>query len=155
MRQMMTSIVQTTVRPAEPVNEIPATVLLIGKKRASEYLPPALFRIGSFSRLEIRAKGSLSIVTAVDVAELVKRNVDSLSQSISIGTDEIVVDGFSRRVSYIEITLTRNEPEPAAPVVEIDPAAIAERISPPEKPKVAKKKAVAKKKRATKKKSSD
>lgn len=92
---------------------IPDSVLIIGKKRASEYLAPALFRIHNTGGLEIRARGSLSISTAVDVAELVKRNVVRLAvRSISVGTDEVVIDGSIRRMSTIEIALSKDQ-EPA------------------------------------------
>lgn len=110
--EMMTSIVQTTTNRltelARRVVEIPPAVLMIGKKRASDYIAPALFRIGSFSRVEIQAKGSLSISTAVDVAELVKRNVqDAAVESISLSTEELIVSGTPRRVSCIAIDIAK------------------------------------------------
>ena len=146
---MMTSAVIHATRPDQEsaVSQIPASVLIIGKKRASEYLAPALFRIGSTGSLEIRARGGLNIVTAVDVAELVKRNVTHLAtQSITVGTDEILIDGINRRISTIVIALEKEEMQarrpsivaPAAPVVEQNPADLAEmilgssQITPPE-----------------------
>lgn len=60
----------------------------------------------------MKAKGSLSIVTAVNVAEMVKHDVAGLeTRSIAIGTDEFVVEGITRRVSFIEICLDRKKPE--------------------------------------------
>ena len=129
---MMTTAIHTTDQPTESVgSQIPPVVLMIGKKRASEYIAPALFRMASFSLVEIRAKGALSIATAVDVAELVKRNVEhALVQSISLGTEELTVDGIMRRVSSIEIHIVRQEQSKTLnAVVEEDPAAVAERIT--------------------------
>jgi hypothetical protein len=49
----------------------------------------------------------------VDVAELVKRNVGHLAtRSISVGTDEVAVNGSIRRMSTMEIALSK-EAEPA------------------------------------------
>jgi DNA-binding protein Alba len=158
---MMTSAIVQTARQqtveGAARQEIPPSVLVIGKKHAGEYLAPALFRLSSEGRLEIKARGSLSIVTAVDVAELVRRNVPSLSiQSITVGTDEVVIDGINRRMSTIEIAISKEELQlpvstpqlpahievheeyPAAPsVVEQDPASIVDRIlaEPASKPK--------------------
>ncbi|WP_415281614.1 hypothetical protein [Candidatus Nitrososphaera sp. FF02] len=100
-------------------SEIPPHFLIVGKKNTLDYIAPALFRIGTFGELVVRAKGSFSIVTAVDVAEMVKRDVPGLQTlSISIGTEEIVIEGTTRRVSFIEIHLSKNRPAPALPVVE-------------------------------------
>ena len=109
MTEMMTAVVQTEGRPAEQISsDIPPTVLIIGKKRARDYIAPALFRIGSFSRVDIKAKGTLSISTAVDVAELVKRDIENAKvESISVGTDQVDAGGIPRRVSFIEIAITR------------------------------------------------
>jgi DNA-binding protein Alba len=107
---MMATVVQ---------QQIPAHFLIVGKKSTLDYIAPALFRIGTLGELVVRAKGSLSIVTAVDVAEMVKRDVPGLhTLSVSIGTEEFTVDGTTRRVSYIEIHLSKNKPVPALPVVE-------------------------------------
>ena len=150
---MMTTIVQTASRPEENTSHsIPPTVLVIGKKRARDYVAPALFRIATFSRVEIKAKGTFSISTAVDVAELVKRNVENANvDSISIGTDQVVAGETMHRVSFIEIAITRRNPQvtEAHVDVEADPATIAERIAgASEIP--AKKKRAAPKKKATK-----
>lgn len=100
-------------------SEIPPHFLIVGKKSTLDYIAPALFRIGTFGELVVRAKGSFSIVTAVDVAEMVKRDVPGLQTlSITIGTEEIVIEGTTRRVSFIEIHLSKNRPAPALPVVE-------------------------------------
>ncbi|HEY7508566.1 MAG TPA: hypothetical protein VH677_05500 [Nitrososphaera sp.] len=100
-------------------SEIPPHFLIVGKKNTLDYIAPALFRIGTFGELVVRAKGSFSIVTAVDVAEMVKRDVPGLQTlSITIGTEEIVIEGTTRRVSFIEIHLSKNRPAPALPVVE-------------------------------------
>jgi DNA-binding protein Alba len=107
---MMATVVQ---------QQIPPHFLLVGKKSTLDYIAPALFRIGTLGELVVRAKGSLSIVTAVDVAEMVKRDVPGLyTLSISIGTEEIVIEGMAKRVSYIEIHLSKNRPAPALPVIE-------------------------------------
>ena len=100
-------------------SDIPPHFLIVGKKGTLDYIAPALFRIGTFGELVVRAKGSFSIVTAVDVAEMVKRDVPGLQTlSITIGTEEIVIEGTTRRVSFIEIHLSKNRPAPALPVVE-------------------------------------
>lgn len=109
---MMTSVVQQTPQKAD----IPQHVLIVGKKNALDYITPALFRIGTFGELAIKAKGSLSIVTAVNVAEMVKHDVAGLeTRSIAIGTDEFILEGTTRRVSFIEIRLAKKRPEPALP----------------------------------------
>ncbi len=117
----MTSVVQES--PAAQRTDIPPHVLIVGKKYALDYIAPALFRVGTFGELVIKAKGSLSIVTAVNVAEMVKHNVAGLETlSVTIGTDEFVAEGATRRVSFIEIGLAKKKPEPLsadapAPVV--------------------------------------
>jgi len=87
-------------------------MLLIGKKRTLDYVAPALYRINNTGELVIKATGSLSIVTAVDVAEIVKRDVaDIKTQSITIGTDELrVATGELKRMSCIEIHLIKFSP---------------------------------------------
>lgn len=111
----MTSVIQET---SVPTTDIPPHVLIVGKKNALDYIAPALSRIGTFGELLIKAKGSLSIVTAVNVAEMVKHDVAGLeTQPITIGTSEFVADGMTRRVSFIEIHLTKPKPEPALPAV--------------------------------------
>ncbi len=93
---------------------IPPHLLLVGKKSALDYIAPALFRIGTFGELVVKAKGSMSIVTAVNVAEMVKKDIAGLeTRSISIGTEEITIEGMPRRVSYIEIHLANSNIKPA------------------------------------------
>lgn len=122
---MMTSVVP------QPSQEIPPHFLLVGKKSTLDYIAPALFRIGTFGELVVRAKGSFSIVTAVDVAEMVKRDVPGLQTlSISIGTEEFVIEGTTRRVSYIEIHLSKAKPAPALPAPDI-PALVSIVDAPP------------------------
>lgn len=117
---MMTSIVQETPQTKSEV-VLPPHVLIVGKKFAVHYLAPALFRLGNTGELLIRAKGSLSIVTAVNVAELVKRDVSDIkTESISIGTEEMTNDGQTRRASFIEIHLSKKQD---APAVEVKPKA--------------------------------
>lgn len=122
---MTTAIVQEASSPstspsaaAQPTTSfaaIPPHVLIVGKKNAVDYIAPALFRLGSFGELVVKAKGSLSIVTAVNVAEMVRRDIDGLeTRSVRIGTDELVIDGATRRVSYIEIHLAKPAPATAA-----------------------------------------
>ena len=118
---MMTAIVQEAPQTAVR-NAIPPHVLIVGKKNAVDYIAPALFRLGSFGELVVRAKGSFSIVTAVNVAEMVKRDVEGLVSRPVIGTEEVVIDGITRRVSFIEIHLGKPAPEVlVAPVVEVEP----------------------------------
>jgi DNA-binding protein Alba len=103
---MMTAVAEGVPQPTG--SALPPHVLMVGRKNALDYMPPALFRLGAFGELFIRAKGSFSIVTAVDVAQLVKGDVAGIeTKSISIGTEEVTVEGRPRRVSYIEITLPR------------------------------------------------
>lgn len=110
---MITTIVRenTTLAPSSRPQVLPS-VLLIGKKYAVEYIAPALFRLNTTSELVIKATGSLSIVTAADVAKLVKRDMDDLvTRSITVGTDELTVvggSGISKRMSCIEIHLAKN-----------------------------------------------
>jgi DNA-binding protein Alba len=113
---MMTAIVREAPQAALQT-KIPPHVLIVGKKNAVDYITPALFRIGSCGELVVRAKGSLSIVTAVNVAEMVKKDVEGLeTRSVKIGTDEFQADGVTRRVSFIEIHLAA--PAPIVPVAE-------------------------------------
>lgn len=95
-----------------PLSGIPPSVLLIGKKRALDYITPALLRINNTGELVIKATGSLSIVTAVNVAEMIKRDVENLAtKSIIIGTDELVIaNGEKKRMSCIEIHLIKAKP---------------------------------------------
>jgi DNA-binding protein Alba len=88
------------------------STLLIGKKRALDYLTPALFRLNNNGELVIKATGSLSIVTAVNVAEMIKRDVKGLvTKSVTIGTDELVIaSGERKRMSCIEIHLIKIHP---------------------------------------------
>lgn len=101
----------TTLAPSSRPQVLPS-VLLIGKKYAVEYIAPALFRLNTTSELVIKATGSLSIVTAADVAKLVKRDMgDLVTRSITVGTDELTVvggSGISKRMSCIEIHLAKN-----------------------------------------------
>jgi len=103
---MMTTVVE------QKTSQVPPSVLLVGKKRTLDYVAPALYRINNTGELVIRAIGSLSIVTAVDVAEIVKRDVsDVKTQSITIGTDELrVATGELKRMSCIEIHLIKYSP---------------------------------------------
>jgi DNA-binding protein Alba len=117
---MMTAIVQEAPphQTAVSNNAIPPHVLIVGKKNAVDYIAPALFRLGSFGQLVVRAKGSFSIVTAVNVAEMVKRDVEGLEARPVIGTEEVVIEGVTRRVSFIEIHLAKPAPKvEVAPVV--------------------------------------
>lgn len=110
---MTTTIVRenTTLAPSSRPQVLPS-VLLIGKKYAVEYIAPALFRVNTTSELVIKTTGSLSIVTAADVAKLIKRDMDDLvTRSITVGTDELTVvggSGISKRMSCIEIHLAKN-----------------------------------------------
>lgn len=101
----------TTLAPSSRPQVLPS-VLLIGKKYAVEYIAPALFRLNTTSELVIKATGSLNIVTAADVAKLVKRDMgDLVTRSITVGTDELTVvggSGISKRMSCIEIHLAKN-----------------------------------------------
>lgn len=107
---------------------IPPHVLIVGKKSALDYIAPALFRIGTFGELVVKAKGSMSIVTAVNVAEMVKKDVAGLeTRSISIGTEEITIEGMPKRVSYIEIHLAnKNDSKPAASTTTVVAEAVEE-----------------------------
>jgi DNA-binding protein Alba len=117
---MMTSFVQEPTSANSNIRVVPPSVLLIGKKHAVNYIAPGLFRLNNTGELIIKATGSLSIVTAVDVAEMIKRDVeDVLTRTISLGTDSLIVSsGESKRMSCIEIRLAKviPAPEPPAPV---------------------------------------
>jgi DNA-binding protein Alba len=118
---MMTSIVQQNTEAASTTRVVPPSVLLIGKKRAVDYISPGLLRLNNTGELIIRATGSLSIVTAVDVAELIKRDVENaLLQTISLGTDSLVIStGESKRMSCIEIKLSKPLPSIAEQVMQV------------------------------------
>ena len=111
---MMTAVVQQETSPELPVSkqQVEPKVLLIGKKRTLEYIAPALYRINNIGELVIKATGSLSIVTAVDVAEIVKRDMDHIAtKSISVGTNELrIATGELKRMSCIEIHLIKVSP---------------------------------------------
>ena len=114
----------TVVQEKTPLvqNKIPPSVLLIGKKRTLDYIAPALFRVNNTGELIIKATGSLSIVTAVDVAEMVKRDIENLAtKSITLGTDELTIaTGVRKRMSCIEIHLIKVSPMAVAtPVIEV------------------------------------
>jgi DNA-binding protein Alba len=120
---MMTAVVQQkTSQDSQVKPQVPPSVLLVGKKRTLDYVPPALYRINDTGELIIKATGSLSIVTAVDVAEIVKRDVQNIAtQSITLGTDELRVStGELKRMSCIEIHLIKVSPIAVAqPAVEV------------------------------------
>ena len=120
---MMTAIVQEAPHQMAVPNAIPPHVLIVGKKNAVDYIAPALFRLGSFGELVVRAKGSFSIVTAVNVAEMVKRDVPGLESKPTIGTEEMVIDGVTRRVSFIEIRLAVPAPNVEEPAIIAAPTA--------------------------------
>ena|SRR5919206_4538026 len=111
---MMSTVVheKTSSQAQNTLPKIPPSVLLIGKKRALDYIAPALFRINNTGELIIKATGSLSIVTAVDVAEMVKRDVEDLAtKSITIGTNELMVSTGERKLmSCIQIHLLKVNP---------------------------------------------
>jgi DNA-binding protein Alba len=113
---MMTAVVQEkTSQQSRP--QVPPSVLLIGKKRTLDYVAPALYRINNTGELIIKATGSFSVVTAVDVAEIVKRDVaDIATQSITVGTDGLrIATGELKRMSCIEIHLIKVSPISVAP----------------------------------------
>lgn len=119
---MMTTVIQQMPDSTNSSTRVvPPSVLLIGKKRAPDYIAPALFRLNNIGELVIKATGSLSIVTAVDVAEIVKRDSDNVATcSIKLGTDTFVIStGETRRMSCIEIRLARTQPIPEVPVTKV------------------------------------
>jgi DNA-binding protein Alba len=103
---------KTSSQAQNTLPKIPPSVLLIGKKRALDYIAPALFRINNTGELIIKATGSLSIVTAVDVAEMVKRDVENLAtKSITVGTNELMISTGERKLmSCIQIHLFKVNP---------------------------------------------
>ena len=111
---MMATVVQekTSSQAQNAFPKIPPSVLLIGKKRTLDYIAPALFRINNTGELVIKATGSLSIVTAVDVAEMVKHDVENLAtKSVTVGTNELVIStGEKKLMSCIEIHLLKVNP---------------------------------------------
>ncbi len=143
---MITSTFQERTNFDSNNRVVPPSVLLIGKKHAVNYIAPGLFRLNNTGELIIKATGSLSIVTAVDFAEMIKRDVENvITKTISLGTDSLIVStGETRRMSCIEIKLSKfvPTPEPAIPVENVAPAPV------PEEPVVAAKKTRTKKKAA-------
>lgn len=149
---MMTSVVQFKEQPSPQISkQIPPSVLLIGKKFAVDYIAPALFRLNTTGELVIKATGSLSIVTAVNVAEMVKRNIQGLfTKSITVGTDELVIaTGERKRMSCIEIHLTKTNPQPPVMPQVMESAAAIDAIVPVEAKKKTRKKATTAKKKTT------
>jgi DNA-binding protein Alba len=119
---MMTAVVQQkTSQDSQVKPQVPPSVLMVGKKRTLDYVSPALYRINDTGELIIKATGSLSIVTAVDVAEIVKRDVENIAtQSITLGTNELRVStGELKRMSCIEIHLIK-----VSPIVVAQPAVV-------------------------------
>ncbi len=117
---MMTAVVQQNSSDSQITKpQVPPSVLLIGKKRTLDYVAPALYRINDTGELVIRATGSLTIVTAVDVAEIVKRDLANVAtQSITVGTDELrIATGELKRMSCIEIHLIKVSPLAVAPPI--------------------------------------
>jgi DNA-binding protein Alba len=89
-----------------------ANTLLVGQKRAGHYLAPAILRLESSDKLVIRARGSLNISTAVDVAEIVRKNIKNVTvESIQLGTEELADSTLQikRRLSFIEIQIAKNQ----------------------------------------------
>jgi DNA-binding protein Alba len=89
-----------------------ANTLLVGQKRAGHYLAPAILRLESSDNLVIRARGSLNISTAVDVAEIVRKNIKNVTvESIQLGTEELADNTLQikRRLSFIEIQIAKNQ----------------------------------------------
>ncbi|MEP0826605.1 MAG: hypothetical protein HRF40_14085 [Nitrososphaera sp.] len=110
---MTATIVEQTLQDI-PIarTQVPPSVLLIGKKRTLDYVAPALSRINNTGELIIKATGSLSIVTAVDIAEIVKRDVAGIkTESITVGTSELRVStGELKPMSSIQIHLIKYDP---------------------------------------------
>jgi DNA-binding protein Alba len=92
-----------------------------------DYVAPALLRLNNIGELVIKATISLSIVTAVDVAEIVKRDLGSVvTSSIKLGTNAFVISsGETRRMSCIEIRFAPTRPSPEAPVMKDADIAVA------------------------------
>jgi DNA-binding protein Alba len=118
---MMTTVVQQKTSHDSQVSkpQVPPSVLLVGKKRTLDYVAPALYRINDTDELVIKATGSLSIVTAVDIAEIVKRDLPNIAtQSITVGTEELrIATGELKRMSCIEIHLIKFSPIAVAPQI--------------------------------------
>jgi DNA-binding protein Alba len=132
---MITTIVRenTILAPSSSRPQVLPSVLLIGKKYAVEYIAPALFRLNTTGELVIKATGSLSIVTAADVAKLVKRDMgDLVTRWITVGTDELTTvvggSGISKRMSCIEIHLAKDITAPAVAIAA--PQTVAETVAP-------------------------
>jgi DNA-binding protein Alba len=142
---MMTTSFDERPEPEQSNRVVPPSVLLIGKKHPANYVAPGLFRLNNTGELVIKATGSLSIVTAVDVAEMIKRDVENvITKTISLGTDSFVIStGESKRMSCIEIRMSKllPEPEPVAEIQAIEQPAQKEQAAPKAKKTKARKKA--------------
>lgn len=133
---MITTIVRENTILASSSSSRPQvlpSVLLIGKKYAVEYIALALFRFNTAGEPVIKATGSLSIVTAADVAKLVKRDMgDLVTRWITVGTDELTTvvggSGISKRMSCIEIHLAKDITAPAVAIAA--PQTVAETVAP-------------------------
>jgi DNA-binding protein Alba len=116
---MMKAVIRQESLPESPLSKqpVPPSMLIIGKKHTLDYIAPALYRINNIGELVIKATGSLSIVTAVDVAEIVKRDLDHIATvSITLGTDALrIATGELKLMSSIEIHLIKVSPIVVAP----------------------------------------
>lgn len=84
-------------------------VVYIGKKPVMSYVLAVITHFNSSGAKDVvlKARG-MSITTAVDVAEIVRRRfMDKLQvENIKIGTEELTgEDGRARAVSFMEISL--------------------------------------------------
>ena len=84
-------------------------IVRIGKKSSMNYISACvtLFNNGK-DRIIVRARGKV-ITKAVDVVEMLRRSfIKQLKvKSISLGSDEIIIDGKDVKISIIEIILEK------------------------------------------------
>ena len=72
----------------------------IGSKELPRYLSAGLFALGKSDEIVLYARGS-NIKKAIDVAEILKRQMENPTVDVTIGSDKFE----DRFVSTIEITL--------------------------------------------------
>jgi len=87
--------------------EIPENVLLVGKKPIKAYFYGVAKIFGKHKEISVQARGK-SLVTAINLTEILKKEKKAKVKRITIGTDEFEgKEGKKISVSTIEINLEK------------------------------------------------
>ena len=79
-------------------------VVFIGRKPASAYVVAVAVAFQRADWVKLKARGR-AISKAVDVAEMARRTLRARVGEIKIGTEAMTIEGRTRYVSFIEISL--------------------------------------------------